>query len=123
MRPLTQIARQIKQALSEPGNGYRTVSLFITAKTNMLYLDFNRFQGIHIDTINDPDFILLCSFQSNQPLSDICIFKNKCTINESTIANAALIQIRDTKDMLLKTQNYRFRDSLLEELNFFANNK
>ena len=122
MRPLTIIARRIKQALLEPGNEYRTVSIFITAKTKQLYLEFNMFQGIHIDTINDKDKILLCSYQSNKPLASLCIYnKNKCVLTESTIARDILAQIKESKDMLLKTQNYRFPDSLLEELFYFIN--
>ena len=122
MRPLTRIARQIKQAILEPDNEYRTVSIFITAKTNQLILDFNRFQGIHIDTINDPDLILLCSYQSNKPLRNLCIYnKNKCVLTESTIARDIRTQIIETKEMLLKTKNYRFPESLLEEIFYFIN--
>lgn len=60
--------------------------------------------------------ILLCSYQSNKPLASLCIYnKNKCVLTESTIARDILAQIRESKEMLLKTQNYSFPCSLLED--------
>ena len=119
MKEFTRIAREIKKKLSEPYSEIRTVSVFMDTNTNKLYADFNKFEGIHIYTLNKENLILLCSYQSNMPLDSIYMIGNKCILNERIIASHALLQMRRIQKMLLNTKNYRFPAWLLDEIHNF----
>ena len=119
MKEFTRIAREIKKKLSEPYSEIRTVSVFMDTNTNKLYADFNKFEGIHIYTLNKENLILLCSYQSNMPLDKIYMIGNKCILNERIIASHALLQMRRIQKMLLNTKNYRFPTWLLDEIHNF----
>ena len=119
MKELTRIAREIKKKLSEPYSEIRTVSVFIDTNTDKLYAEFNKFEGIHIYTLNKENLILLCSYQSNMPLDTVYILGNKCILNERIIASHALLQMRRVQKMLLNTKNYRFPRWLLDEIHQF----